>query len=214
MDPKHVVIPWWDSGCPDRRRAKEYVTAYYTRHFPTTVFEAEPGMSRAAVRNAAVTASAHRTIALVDADVFIPSYQLAFALDWASRKRRLIKPYFVVGYMSKTATLEWTADPDPSDITPEQFRKLSVPWSGIHGGAFVMQRSAWLEVGFVGWGGEDNAFNEACAKKFGKIGLVKGYGFHLYHPRIEKMSDANRERLLTYTQRDKLLPPYFTRSPK
>lgn len=212
-----VVIPWRDSGCSDRQKALDYLVSHYGRHWQVQVYEGDGNLNRARLRNEAVASSSWDVEAVIDADVFIPPAQVAYAFKWAEQERRLVKPYFVVGYTSRSASAEWISTTRDDLITANEFARLSVPWEGIHGGAFVMQRDAWLEVGgmdegFEGWGGEDNAFNETCAKELGPIGLVDGYAFHLYHPRTEKMSQASIDRLLTYTQEDLLLPPYTVRA--
>lgn len=210
-----VVIPWFDSGCEHRKVAFKYVKDHYEKHFPVFTYEADEPQQRASLRNQAVEASPFDVVAVIDADVFISPAQVAYAMRWSAEDNRLTKPYFVVGYMSKSATVEWTSVAR-SDISEEEFRRLSLPWDGIHGGAFVLPRRTWLQVGgmdegFEGWGGEDNAFNFRCAGALGRVGLVRGFGLHLYHPRPGKMSDQNRERLLTYVNKDSLLPPYSVR---
>lgn len=210
-----IIIPWNDPGCPYRSEALEYIVKHYSKKFSVEVFENNEPLNRARLRNKAVESSGHDVVALIDADVFIPLEQVRYAIELAKEKRILVKPYFTVGYASKTTSKMWMIDKNRDEISETDFYKFSVPWKGIHGGAFVINRKDWIDVGgmdenFNGWGGEDNAFNEICAKKLGPIGLIEGYAFHLYHPRTEKMSKENIDLLLTYTKKDKLLPPYFS----
>lgn len=223
-----VVLPWRDNGDPYRRahhwRLREW---YADGGFTVVGGDTAPGtpFNRSGARNAGVAAATSPIVAVVDADNLIPVEQLWQACQIAMADRpRLVKPFSWFAYLSQQSTDEWYAGllpglaaipglPPPRPALPVAYGP-TVTYEGtgpaldFNGGAYVMRRTAWLEIGgfdeeFTGWGGEDDAFTLLARHHFGDEAVVEGTDFHLWHPSSERVtSTANYQRLLSeYVQR-------------
>ena len=205
-----VIIPWRDTGCEYRKKSLEFIFNLYSKNFSVTLSDS-PGkeFNRAAARNSGVFASKADIVVVTDADLFVPVSQISRAISEASKQSAQIRPFSEFGHMGEMATRYFMDSGPYTEITKDQFETLSVLWPGIHGGTFVMRRDLWLKVGgmdenFVGWGGEDNAFNIRCQSRLGSsLTVLDGYALHMFHPYRRRMSRDNALLLLEYQQGDK-----------
>lgn len=201
-----VIIPWRDSGCAARKRALDFVYRLYKDEFSnvTLVDSDEEDFNRANARNRGVEDSKANIVVVADSDLFVPVSQVREAIDVAKTYRGQVRPFTSFGHLSETSTRYFLSNGDHTGITDDQFETLCAPWPGLHGGSFVMLRRLWLEVGgmdegFIGWGGEDNAFNIRCETKLkNPVKTVNGYAFHLFHPYRRRMSRDNALLLQSY----------------
>lgn len=139
-------------------------------------------------------------VAVVDADILIPHRQINMAGRESIEHGRLATPFDHLWYLTQEQTNLALQSDDPFRAAT-----LGQPSPLMLGGAFVLPRDLWWDVGgmdenFDGWGGEDNAFIRSCEQALGSRKVVTGPALHLWHPAARQMSAANRARLSDATQ--------------
>lgn len=198
-----LVVPWRDTGDPFRRAHYWRLVAWYTGFGFRVVPGDRPGeFNRSAARNSGVMAATSDVVCVLDADNLIHPTALHAAGNLAERiGPALVKPFTRFGYMDAAATDAWYAgalDPFAGD-TPTW--EGDGPATGFNGGAYVMRRSTWFEVGgmdedFTGWGAEDDAFTITAERRLGKARTIPGTCYHLWHPAQRWTSPENYARLM------------------
>ena len=205
-----VIIPWRDSGCEYRQKSLKFLLSIYEKNFSkVSICDSEGDFNRAAARNSGVGRSNADIVVVTDADLYVPITQIHSAIELAKNYGNQIRPFSAFGHMSESATEFFLSQKNPETISDERFDTLSTLWPGLHGGTFVMNRLLWEKVGgmdenFIGWGGEDNAFNIRCSRVLNKpVGVVEGYALHLFHPYQRRMSKENALLLQSYISGNK-----------
>jgi hypothetical protein len=189
-----------------RARAHAYTTAWW-RDAGFEVFEAEgprTGLfSVSAAFNAAAVAAGDWDVAIfTGADIVLEDPGPAWrAAEEAYRTGRLVHPAERFGRLSEAAAAEVYAGRAPSyELADDRPNK---PFRGMK----TVTRRLFDKVGghdegFVGYHGEDLAFNIACRTVSGEVWLP-GYAVHLYHDTQRRTAEhasvkRNAERLRRY----------------
>lgn len=180
-----VLIPTGGTECPWRARALEYVIDHYrTNHRGWEIHlgeHPEPWSKGAAVADAYRQTDA-RMLVLADADSFVAPDVLSAAVA-AATVDGWAMPHAMVHRLSQRATERlYAGGPiDLDDLARGAYR-------GVKGGGIVaITRDAYETVGgidprFVGWGGEDIAFNWALTALINGGARMAGDLVHLWHP--------------------------------
>ena len=197
---QQVVIPWRDAGEPWRTKHFNFLVDYYSNHFDVIIANNDGEFNRSAARNAGVIQTTCDVAVVIDADNYIPIRQIEEAVITATHKNRLIKPFSWFGYLTEESTNLFyevygnrAIDFDPTYVDP--------PQQDFTGGAYVMKRSLWIDLGgmdegFIGWGAEDDAFHLLCKNRKIAVQYIDGYDYHLYHPAFRQTSAYNYDKLM------------------
>lgn len=202
--PMTVLMPWRDSGCPYRTAAKDFLTRHYGPIGP--VITADSGhdpFHRAASRNLAARLTDADVLVFLDADAYVPLRQVEEAVEVARRVDVLVKPYSRAGYLTEQASETLVQGSPAPTFAAESW--IHPPMDGFVGLAWVIRRDLFerlggFDEGFVGYGGEDNAFAHACHVLLGSTRHVAGMGASLWHPMERITPQANLDRLDRYGQ--------------
>lgn len=197
---QQVIIPWRDAGEPWRAKHFQFLVDYYSREFDVVIGNNEGEFNRSAARNTGVKSSASQVSVIIDADNYIPHAQIWSAIRRVNRRGGLAKPFNSFGYLTEGSTNLFY---DMFDKHIKDFSPIYVdpPQEDFTGGAYVMNRDQWLDLGgmdegFIGWGAEDDAFHLLCKRERIKISYVEGYDYHLYHPAYRVTSEYNYNKLM------------------
>lgn len=197
---QQVVLPWRDAGCSYRKHHFDFLLNYYSQEFDVIVADNEGDFNRSAARNFGVEQTTSDVVVIIDADNYIPYTQIHEAVRVATRSNNLVKPFQWFGYLTEESTALFyelhenpVVDFEPTYVDP--------PQQDFTGGAYVMKKFLWQEVGgmdegFIGWGAEDDAFHLLCKSKGIKARYVEGRDYHLYHPAHRVTSEFNYEKLM------------------
>ena len=202
-----VLIPWRDPGCEVRRRSCEAVAEYYAQVGDVVFGDSPAGapFNVSAARNAAAAAGSSDVCVFIDADAVVDLDVLRSAVEVARRRPRLVKPFARAGYLSREASEAFL---ESRSLVWEEW--ISGPEDAFCGLAWVIRRDAFAELGgfdpgFVGYGGEDNAFTAAAELFFGPQRSLSGVAASLWHPADRVASEGTWERTRAYwamTSRD------------
>lgn len=203
---QQIVIPWRDIDCVYRRKHFDFLVEYYSQEFDIILGDNEGDFNRSAARNTGVSESTSEVVVILDADNYVPLQQIHSAINLATEKDILAKPFTWFGYLTEDSTDKFyefygIIDVEPEFLNPQQ--------QNFTGGVYVMKKSLWQEIGgmdegFIGWGAEDDAFHLHCKNKGIKTEYVEGYDYHLYHPAYRVTSDFNYKKLMKeYAHGDK-----------
>jgi glycosyltransferase involved in cell wall biosynthesis len=197
---QQVIIPWRDAGCTYRRHHFEWLVNYYSSEFDVVIGDNDGDFNRSAARNAGVEKSASEISVIIDADNYIPIKQIIVAIAAANKSNRLVKPFQWFGYLTEqsTALFYEIYDNPITDFSPTY---IDPPINDFTGGAYVMKKSLWkdlggMDEGFIGWGAEDDAFHLLCKNSGIKTQYISGYDYHLYHPAHRVTSEYNYNKLM------------------
>jgi hypothetical protein len=173
-----VAVPFIDTGCEWRRRALVWTTRYWTRNEQNVVLGTSNDVNRSAARNNAAAQTDADVLVFADADTWIPMQQFSAMVEIAVTDK-LIHGYTTHLKLTKRATMR-LYDFDQESETGEAIANQPL-------GIIAVSRKVWEAVGgfderFVGWGGEDRAFELACIALFGKGHRIPGMSYHLWHP--------------------------------
>lgn len=185
-----------------RKKHFEFLSDMYSDEFEIVIGDNEGEFNRSAARNAGVRKATSDIVAIVDADNYIPTDQIFEAAAIAKRYDILAKPFHRFGYLTDKATDSFyfsLYSNRPYKPTSEDF--INPPQVSFSGGAYVMKRSLWLDIGgmdegFIGWGAEDDAFHIKCENILSHIETVPGIDLHLYHPAYRVTSEFNYNKLM------------------
>ncbi len=186
--------------CVYRKRHFDFLYNYYSQEFEVVIGDRDGDFNRSAARNSGIEKSTSEVSVIIDADNFIPLNQIHAAIKVAARSGSLVKPFFTFGYLTEEST---NAFYDCYNIGVVDFHPTYIdpPQRNFTGGAYVIKRSIWLDLGgmdegFVGWGAEDDAFHLLCSNSGIKTRYVDGYDYHLYHPAHRVTSEYNYNKLM------------------
>lgn len=198
-DRQQVIIPWRDAECIYRKKHFDFVVQHYSEQFDVIIGNNDGEFNRSAARNAGVDLIDSDVAVIIDADNYIPHQQIWEAIEAASKRDILVKPFHHFGYLTESSTESfYNSWKLPIDFNPEFIQE---PEGNFTGGAYVMKKSLWqhlggMDEGFVGWGAEDDAFHLLCKRHNIKIKYVGGYDYHLYHPAYRVTSEYNYNKLI------------------
>lgn len=188
---QELIIPWRDSGC--ETRLKHFINLYnfYCQYFNVVIADNIGRFNRSAARNSGVERSNQEIVVVVDADNFISPKQIYDAIDLA-KDNVLAKPFQWFGYLDEESTKKFYGG--VRELSSLNFE--NDPRKKFKGGAYVMKRSLWVEIGgmdegFIGWGGEDDAFHIRCVENSIKTKYVDGFCYHLFHPATRILDRRN-----------------------
>ena len=195
---QQVIIPWREIDCAYRKMHFNFLVDHYSQEFDVILGDREGDFNRSAARNSGVQQSSSDISVIIDADNFIPINQIHNAIRVAKRRDALVKPFKTFGYLTEDSTKKFYEFYPFSDIDPEY---IDPPQEDFTGGAYVIKRSLWLELGgmdegFIGWGAEDDAFHLLCKNSGVPTIYVEGYDYHLYHPAHRVTSEYNYNKLM------------------
>ena len=195
-----IIIPWRDAGEPWRSKHFHFLLDHYSKDFNIIIGDSEGEFNRSAARNNGVLNSTSEVSVIIDADNFIPIHQIKNAIVLASNKKILVKPFSSFGYLTEESTNLFYECFD--DLYTDFYAKhMEPPQEDFTGGAYVMRKSLWqdlggMDEGFIGWGAEDDAFHLLCKENNIKIKYVNGIDYHLYHPACRITSEFNHNKLM------------------
>ena len=195
-----IIIPWRDAGEPWRSKHFHFLLDHYSKDFNIVIGDSDGEFNRSAARNNGVSNSTSEVSVIIDADNFIPIHQIKNAIVLASNKKILVKPFSSFGYLTEESTNLFYECFD--DLYTEFSAKhMEPPQEDFTGGAYVMRKSLWqdlggMDEGFIGWGAEDDAFHLLCKEKNIKIKYIDGIDYHLYHPAYRITSEFNHNKLM------------------
>lgn len=154
---------------------------------------------------------------IADADTLVSLPRVVAAVHWHLTPERLVVPYrqrrlLTEEYTEQILTARRPAPTDgPGEASLARFPDASAPepYGGYRSGVIVVHRRLWDRVGgfdegFVGWGGEDDAFADACETLgSGTPVRLEGEVWHLWHPpskpdRDDPLYRANLKRYQSY----------------
>lgn len=172
-----ICTPWFDGDCVWRTKSRDWTEKYW-RDAGLRVVYGE-GATRSAARNDAVRRADADVSVITDADTFVPIEQIWAAAHLAQATDRLVPAYGPHIRLDKVAT---QAVLDGGKIP---LRRKGI--ENCSSGCIAVSRSLNDAVGghderFVGWGGEDRAFQYTCDTLAGPGERIAGPSIHLYHP--------------------------------
>lgn len=196
---QQIVLPWRDTDEQWRRKHFNFLYDYYSREFDVlTADSTHDDFNRSEARNRGVEMTESEVAVIIDADNYIPLNQIWQAITKAHSHDTLVKPFRWFGYITEDSTnnfydlFESGLEYHPAYIGPAV--------RGFTGGAYVMKKSLWQEIGgmdegFVGWGAEDDAFHLKIEGTLGSVKTIDGQDYHLYHPAFRSTSEFNYNKL-------------------
>lgn len=195
-----IIIPWREIDCVYRKKHFDFLIDHYSQKFNIILGDNEGEFNRSAARNRGVDSSECEVVVVLDADNYIPLAQIENAVKVAKRKNVLVKPFNHFGYLTEESTeaFYYCQDIGVIDFEPTY---IDSPVSEFTGGAYVIKKYLWqavggMDEGFIGWGGEDDAFHLICKNSGIRTQYVEGYDYHLYHPAYRVASDFNYNKLI------------------
>ncbi len=154
---------------------------------------------------------------IADADTIISLPRVLAAVHWHLTPERLVIPYQQRQLLTEEYTEKLLADARPAPtLGPKEGGLARHPaastverYSNYRSGVVVVHRELWNRVGgmddgFVGWGGEDDAFADACeVLGAGPPTRLEGEVWHLWHPpskpdKADPLYRANLQRYGAY----------------
>ena len=206
---QQVIIPWRDAGCTYRRHHFDFLCNYYSEEFDIVIANNPGDFNRSAARNIGVSKTHSDVAVVIDADNYIPHNQIYEAIEKANKTGKLVKPFHLFGYLTEDSTDMFYEfyDIDAIEFEPSY---IDPPQNDFTGGAYVMKKNIWqniggMDEGFIGWGAEDDDFHIICKKRLGRIHIIPGNDFHLYHPAHRVTSEYNYDKLMREYVRNKRL---------
>lgn len=197
-----ILIPWRATGCAARAESFDLLRRYYREHATVIAADSDPSQAFnvSAARNAAAAASTADVLVFLDADAFVSIAQVHAAVVVAAGTDALVKPFQWAGYLTEDCTRElWATGCEP--IQPQW---VNPPTEGFCGLGWAVSRRLFdavdgFDPGFVGYGGEDNAFQAACELVSRRQQIcVPGWAYSLWHPADRTTSVTNWDRARAY----------------
>lgn len=184
-----VVMAYRDMGVPERRRAFDYVHAWYVDHGWTVVVEAGEShdtFTRASAINAGVRRCEASVIIQADPDNLVGPGPLRAAVTLASSQYMgVVFPHDRYLRLTAAATeAVLSGQRAATDMGPDDCELWG---SNASGGVAVFSRRTWELCGgfderFGLWGGDDAAFTYAAEAFCNPARRVVGDVTHLWHP--------------------------------
>lgn len=176
-----VTLVPWRPGDPLREHHWAFVEPHLVSlGYPVFTGDSPGPWARSAACNAASTKAGAWDVALVtDADTILDPPVVRRAVRRVMKTKGAARPHDQRFMLSLGAT-KWLISRGLETL-PARFLR----WTSPGGGALVIHRAAWDEVGgyderFVGWGYEDSAMNIALTVGSGWE-IVPGRSWHLFH---------------------------------
>jgi hypothetical protein len=149
-----------------------------------------PFCKTAALNRAAARASGS-AFYILDADSWVPAYQVREAHRWIVNGKAWAKPWNLKSKLGPDATVEVLQGGWDGAYRPEWRRGLEYRGAYPPAPPLLVSRDAFETVGglderFRGWGSEDVAFAESLTTLFSPPQIVRGDCVHLHHARIGK----------------------------
>jgi len=194
---QQIIIPWRNAGEAWRSKHFSFLYKYYSQYFDVILGDNSGEFNRSAARNTGVQEATSEIAVVIDADNYIPIDQIYSAIRVAQRRDILVKPFMEFGYLTEESTNNfYEKGPDKHNA-----EYISPPENNFTGGAYVMKKSLWIEIGgmdegFIGWGAEDDAFHLSCKNRNIPTRYIEGSDRHLYHPAFRKTSEHNYNKLM------------------
>lgn len=138
----------------------------------------------AAVNDAARRAGDWDVALIMDADTLVPSSQLKTAVQVAADSGRLIGASTYVLELGKDCTdqlLNGNFSPETLAVDVMRTAENITQSSAVAVTRELFDAVRGFDERFIGWGGEDNAFWDACRAAAGKPERVPGPAIHLWH---------------------------------
>lgn len=198
-----VVIPYRDSGCQWRRGHFALIVAHYQAIGLPVICSTDSGVgpfNASAARNAGVRGltdldSGWEAVFLSDADTLTPAAQVSAALQLAREQDWLVIGGDLLNKLDRRSTgfvlptiQARIARGEPIINLGDRHLLGTKHTDYAHGGAAI-GRTLWEETGgyderFIGWGGEDRAYNfvTTVLRGLARIQRTPGSQYHLYHP--------------------------------
>lgn len=162
--------------------------------------------NRSLALNIASTLAGNWNVAVfIDSDAYIDPDRLAKAVRLAVDKQKLVMPFSRVVELN-----EWTTDEILRSgklifkLSSDQIEKVRIEPIVTQSLFVVVPRNIYEQIGgfdegFVGWGGEDNAFYKAAEIVSGEPLRLEGDAFHLWHqPASRQYQPNNNVRWMVY----------------
>jgi hypothetical protein len=172
-----VTLVPWRPGEPFRERHWRYVREHLeTLGYPIFTGDSVGAWARAEACNNAAKAAGDWDVALItDADTILESTAVRRAVNVVSKSGGAARPHDRRYMLSLGASKMLMSN---GTVSEKYLR-----WTAPGGGALVIARSTWEEVGgyderFVGWGYEDSAMNISLV---GQWRIIPGVSYHLFH---------------------------------
>jgi glycosyltransferase involved in cell wall biosynthesis len=183
-----VCIPWRPTNCRWRNLAKDFVLDYYSDFAGVFIGNGNPGrkFNISSARNEAAEKALSvmpgcKVLFFADSDTYVSEEQFKIACGFASAENRVVIAYDNYLRMDQKATSFFYQ-------RGRQCRTGRVAMNHVSG-AVAVPVALFKKVGgfdhrFVGWGGDDRAFDMACNTITGHRESLRipGTGFHLFHP--------------------------------
>lgn len=187
-----VCVPWIESNCPHRTRARTWTADYWASLDVPVVYGLDDSrpVNRSRARNNASLAVDAEVLFFADADMWVPEAQFWQACWKAQDSGRM-----VLAYTEHTRLSKWST----SRVLDGSMTLQGQTIRGTPSGAFAITRELLGIVGghderFTGWGFEDRAFQYACDTIAGPGERIAGPSYHLFHPRGRDQIQTTPER--------------------
>jgi hypothetical protein len=156
-----------------------------------------PFCKTAALNRAAARASGS-VFYILDADSWVPAYQVREAHRWIVNGKAWAKPWNMKYKLGPDATAEILQGGWDGAYRAEWRRGLEHQGGYLPAPPLLVSRAAFEEVGglderFNGWGSEDVSFSQSLQALFGKPMMGRGGCVHLHHPRIGRSGNDRWE---------------------
>jgi GT2 family glycosyltransferase len=184
-----VVIPYRATDAW-RDRSLQYVADHLGVVFPDArvTFADDPNatFNRGRALNAGVRGAGGDALILADADLWVPSAALRYAVSVVAEYGMVVPFDHLVGLDHVATERVYEAVSAPDSVWPDEAVELDWRRRSV-GGCNIMRRSVFEAVGgfderFEGWGSEDLAFEAAVSTLGGPVGWVPARAVHLWHP--------------------------------
>lgn len=144
----------------------------------------------------------------IDSDAYIDQEQLTKAIRLAVDTQKMVLPFDKVVEINELTTMTQILPTGKLlfEPTPEQIDRVRTEPTVTQSLFVVVPRNIYEQIGgfdegFVGWGGEDNAFYKAAEIVGGEVLRVPGNVYHLWHqPASREYQPQNGLRWRMYQQ--------------
>jgi glycosyltransferase involved in cell wall biosynthesis len=198
-----ICVPFIDTGCEWRRRAKDFTAAHWDLLGVLVVYgtsDAQP-INRSAARNDAARQTDADVIVFCDADTWIDIEAFWQMVERAGETDRLVHGYTKHMHLSRKAT---EATLDGRTVKSGQVI-LNQPLGIVAVSRSLLDLVGGFDERFIGWGGEDRAFQFACDTLAGPGERIDAMSYHLWHPNAPEKGrgTATRKRNIALAVRYK-----------